>query len=104
MKKLILFLTFVFILPAWALCPVGDGESVCTLPNQNQGVSLFQEQRVEGLTMNDSSMPSNALKTRNKGSSFNRTLNQNGIRMQGNIGCQFGNCNRENSNDFLMNK
>ena len=102
MKKLILFLTFIFGMPAWALCSIGDGESVCTLPNQ--GMSLFQNQSIQGLTMNENSMPSNSLKTRNKSSSFNRTLNQNGIKMQGNIGCQFGNCNRKNNNDFLLNQ
>ena len=102
MKKLILFLTFIFILPAWALCPVGEGESVCTLPNQ--GMSLFQNQNIQGLTMNENSMPSNAVKTRNKGGSFNRTINQNGINMQGSLGCQFGNCNKENNNDFLPNQ
>ena len=104
MKKLILFLTFIFILPAWALCPIGNGESVCSLPNQNQGMSLFQNQNIHGLNMNNGSMPSNALNIKGTSSSFNRTLNQSGIKMQGNLGCQFGNCNRENNNDFLLNQ
>ena len=104
MKNLILFLTFIFILPAWALCPIGEGDSVCTLPNQNQGMSLFQNQNIQGLTMNESSMSSNTLKTKDTSRSFNRTLNQSGIKMQGNLGCQFGNCNRENNNDFLQSQ
>ena len=102
MKKYILIMIIIFGMPAWALCSIGDGESVCTLPNQ--GMSLFQNQSIQGLTMNENSMPSNALKTKDTSRSFNRTLNQSGIKMQGNLGCQFGNCNRENNNDFLLNQ
>ena len=98
MKKLILILTFIFILPAWALCPL-DGESVCTISDSD--MVMLQNQNTQGLNMNNGSMPSNALNIKGASSSFNRTLNQSGIRMQGNLGCQFGNCNKEKSNDFL---
>lgn len=104
MKKLILIFAFFLVLPSWALCPIGEGESVCTLPNQNQGMTLFQNQNSQSFGMNEKNMPSNSLKSTDTNNSFNRTLNQSGIKMQGSLGCTFGNCNKENNNDFLMNQ
>jgi hypothetical protein len=100
MKKYIIFMIIILGMPSWAVCPIG--ESVCTLPDS--GITLFQNQNASGLNMNMGSMPSNSEKTRDKGSSFNRTLNQNGIRMQGNLGCQFGNCNKTSGNNFLPDR
>lgn len=104
MKKIILILTFIFILPAWASCPLSSNENICTLSKQDSGMMLFQNQNIQGLNMNDNSMPSNSLKSTSTGDSFNRVLNQNGIKMHGSLGCGFGNCNRENNNDFLFNQ
>ena len=104
MKKYILIMIIIFGMPAWALCSIGDGESVCTLPNSDSGMTSFQSPNTSGLNMNKDSMPSSSLKSTNSGSSFNRMQNQSGIKMQGSLGCQFGNCNKENTNDFLPNQ
>ena len=102
MKKGILILLVVFGMPSWAACPLG--ESVCTLPNSDSGMTSFQSPNSSGLNMNNASMPSSSLKSTNKGTSFNRMQNQSGIKMQGSLGCQFGNCNKENNNDLLPNQ
>ena len=100
-KSILLFLVFVGM-PALAVCPVEN--SVCTLPDSGSGRILFQNQNVQGLNMNQNSMPSSFSKTNGTSGSFNRTLNQSGIKMQGSLGCQFGNCNKDNNNDFSLNK
>ena len=102
MKKFILILTFIFIMPAWALCPIEE-EGVCKISDLNQSMPLFQSQDSAGININKN-MPSNSLPATNTGSSFNRTQNQSGIKMQGSLGCQFGNCNESGNNDFLPNQ
>lgn len=107
MKKLLLFLSLIFIFPAWALCPADSGESMCSLPDSLQsssGMPLFKQKNSEtdlGKGLNNSL---NAVEPTGLNSTFNKTQNQSGIQMQGSLGCQFGNCNRGANNDFLENQ
>lgn len=107
MKKTVLFLILimVFIPFGWALCPIESSENVCTLPGSNTGMPLFQSQSSTGINSGENkSMSLNVIQQSNTGGSFNRMQNQSGIKMQGSLGCQFGNCNSENNNDFLPNQ
>ena len=98
MKKFLLISALIISMPSFALCPISDGESVCTLPNSSSNIPLFQTNDIPSLN------PSQAeLQTRNNQNSLGRTRNKEGIQMQGSLGCQFGNCNKE-SNTFLPNQ
>ena len=95
MKKYLLFISMFIIFPAWALCPVGDGESVCSLSGtspSSSGMPLFQQNNSE-TNLNE-----------NLNNSFGKTQNHDGVQMQGSLGCQFGNCNKGANNDFLENQ
>jgi len=101
MKKIILILTFIFIMPAFALCPAG--ESVCTISGSD--MPLFQNQyNVKTNWEENKNKSLNSLNSSGMDDSFKRLQNQNGIKMHGSLGCQFGNCNSENNNDFLPNQ
>lgn len=106
MKKLIiLFLTFVFALPAWSACFINNEESVCSLSNNNfSDEQLLQNKSTIDMNSDIKSPNANTLNQSNFNDSFNQTQNNNGIQMQGSLGCQFGNCNREKNSDFLQNK
>lgn len=102
MKKFLLVFALLLVMPAWALCSVTEGESVCTLPQNNPGMPVFQDNSNVGELNMDSSNTS--LNPTNMDSSFSRTQNKTGIQMQGSLGCQFGNCNSEINNQFLQKK
>ena len=102
MKK---FLSLIFILflgmPTLALCSIGDGESVCTLPNSSSSMPLFQNNMgINTQNTNSSNLktPNPSQNSSNLNSSFGRTKNQDGVQMQGSLGCQFGNCNKDINN------
>lgn len=102
MKKLLLILTLSLVVPAWALCPIENGESVCTLPVDNpSGMQLFQNNNTINSNTNINKM-TNTLQPSVLNNSF--IQNQNGIQMQGSLGCQFGNCEKGGNNDFLKNQ
>ena len=106
MKKIILILTltFVFVSQTWALCSI-DGESLCTIPERGSNMPLFQNQNATGLNSNENNgISSNSFQSSNMGTSFNRMQNQTGVKMQGSLGCQFGNCNNGNNSGFLPNQ
>ena len=64
MKKLLLFLSFIFIFPAWALCPVESGESVCSLSDMSSPSNLplfkIQNEKENG---SEENMDSSAVKS-----------------------------------------
>ena len=106
MKKLLLFISFIFIFPAWAMCSIDSGESLCILPNSSSsGMPLLTPQNNAGLN-SDKNMGStgNNLQPSSLNSSFSKVQNQSGIHMQGSLGCQFGNCNKGSNNDVLENQ
>ena len=106
MKNLLLFLSFVFIFPAWALCPVDSG--VCSIsdlppaPSPSAGIPLFKQNAND--TNNDMNNTVNAIQPTGLNNPFSKTQNPSGVHMQGSLGCQFGNCNRGANNDFLENQ
>ncbi len=87
MKKFLLVFALILALPSCALCPI---------------MPLFQNNNTinSKLNMNNSNGIQNPSRT---GGSFSRTQNQEGIRMQGSLGCQFGNCNKEINTPFTPN-
>ena len=97
MKKILLICLIYTGMPAWALCPIEGGESICTIQNNTSSLPLFQN------VSTDTGMNDNQKSTQNQNniSSFNQTQNQNGIQIPGSLGCQFGNCNKNGNNDFL---
>lgn len=101
MKKYILIMIIIFGMPSWAVCPIG--ESVCTLPDSGMPIFQIQNNSDPGLNKKNNS-PQNTLKPSGMGSSLNRTQNHDGIKMQGSLGCQFGNCNKTPGNDLLPNR
>lgn len=105
MKKFLLIYAFIFILPAWSACPISSSESVCTISGSgDSGMLLFQNQNKTGINSGENTiMHSNTNKSSGMGSSFNKVQNKSGIQMQGSLGCQFGNCSK-NDNDFLPNQ
>lgn len=107
MKKLLLFLSLFLIIPAWALCPVDGGESVCSLPDASQsssGMPLFQQNNTEENSAGGLNNSANTIRPTGLTNPFSKTQNQSGIHMQGSLGCQFGNCNKGANNDFLENQ
>ena len=108
MKKLLFFLSLVFISPAWALCSVDSNESVCSVSDFSSSASdmpLFKMQNTSGINSgNNINNPANIIKPTGLNNSLNKTQNSNGVHMQGSLGCQFGNCNRGANNDFLENQ
>lgn len=99
MKKVLIILLLFIGMPSFALCPIGDGESVCTLPNSSSSIPLFQTNDIS-----NPNSPQSQLQNRNNTNSFGRTRNKEGIQMQGSLGCQFGNCNNEQNSIFLPNQ
>jgi hypothetical protein len=120
MKKLFLIYVLFIALPVFASCPIGDGESVCTLPNgsangQIAGMGLnspntnaLNNNLVNPIGINNNAnngMPQmNTLQPSKLNNSFNSTQNQNGIQMNSSLGCQFGNCNKKANSDYLDNQ
>lgn len=106
MKKLLLLLTLIFVLPAWSMCSVAEGESICTLSNTgSSSMPLFQNQATTGINSNqDVNMPSKTLQPSGSNYSFGQTQNQKGIQMQGSLGCQFGNCSKNDKDNFVDGK
>ncbi len=108
MKKLLLFLSFIFIFPAWALCPVESGESVCSLSDMSSPSNLplfkIQNEKENGSEENMDSSAVKSVQPTGLTNPFSKTQNPSGIHMQGSLGCQFGNCNRGANNDFLENQ
>lgn len=102
MKKFLLVFALILALPSCALCPIEAGETVCSIQNSNTSMPLFQNNNTinSKLNMNNSNGIQNPSRT---GGSFSRTQNQEGIRMQGSLGCQFGNCNKEINTPFTPN-
>ena len=98
MKKVLIILLFIGM-PSFALCPIENGESVCTLPNGSSTMPLFQTNDIS-----NSNSSQSQLQNKNNTNSFGRTKNNEGIQMQGSIGCQFGNCNNEPNSTLLPNK
>jgi len=103
MKKFLFIIFILFLgMPAFALCSIGNGESVCTLPNNSSSNLLFQNNNIganDNLKNNNSNMNNPAsMGSSNMNSSFGRTKNQSGLQMQGSLGCQFGNCNKAINN------
>ena len=97
MKKYILFFALFICMPAFALCPT-EGESVCTLPDNNPSVPLFQQQDSSlGDNLNNSFQPSNL------NNSFEQNFNKNKVDINSSLGCQFGNCNQGLNNPLLKN-
>jgi len=120
MKKFLLILMFVFAAPVFALCPIGDGESVCTLPNtstqgQISDMSINSPNtnalnrnviNSNGMNNGDDNIKSqfNTFKPTNLNNSLGNIQNQSGIQMNSSLGCQFGNCNKNANPDFLENQ
>ena len=103
MKKFLFVIFILFLgMPTLALCSIGDGESVCTLPNNSSSNLLFQNNNTGVNNSNNSnsnmSNPASMGTTSNMNSSFGRMKNQSGLQMQGSLGCQFGNCNKDINN------
>ena len=107
MRKLLLILSFLFIFPAWALCPIDSGESVCALPDSSSpasGMPLFKQNNTEMNSGKSLNNPVNTIQPTGLNNPFSKTQNQSGIHMQGSLGCQFGNCSKGANNDFLENQ
>ena len=107
MKKYLLFISMFIIFPAWALCPVGDGESVCSLSGtspSSSGMPLFQQNNSETNLNENLNNSVKSIQPTGLNNSFGKTQNHDGVQMQGSLGCQFGNCNKGANNDFLENQ
>ena len=105
MKKFLLIFILGMTMPGFALCPIGDGETVCSLENNNlSSETLFQNTSSFEKTNNNSMNSPSQLNTQNNSSSFGRIKNSNGIQMQGSLSCQFGNCNDNSGSTFLPNQ
>ena len=105
MKKLLIIFALFFVLPAWSACSIAEGESVCTISNTNSlNTPLFQNNAKTGINSNQNmNMPSKTIQQSGSNYSFGQTQNQKGIQMQGSLGCQFGNCDKNNKNNFVNN-
>lgn len=99
MKKLLFILAILASVPAYSLCSITNGESICTLTNStNVQTPLFQQQNTNlNQTQTQIQMPNNS-------NSLGRTQNKKGIQMQGSLSCQFGNCNYDSESTFLPNQ
>lgn len=89
MKILNLFIALLLISPAFALCPVNSGESVCNLPNYGSNqLPIFQDENSEA----------NMNKTQPQLQPFHDNNNMNQINdnniFNNQTGCQFGICNQ----------
>jgi len=97
MKKLIILCLLLVSVPAFALCSIESGESICSIsnPNNNSSLPIFQSPNAA----------SNINNSTNKISSKNQLNNpvriQNNSILKYNSGCQFGTCVQDinNSNE-----
>ena len=102
MKKLLLFMFLFLVVPVWALCPISEGENVCTISNSIDK-PLFQNPNINDTKAARKNINNNFLQTKGQKNSFSQTQNQSGIKMQGSLGCQFGNCETNENTNFLNN-
>jgi len=100
MKKILLTFFIMAIVPVWALCPIADGESVCSVQDSSS-LPLFMNKNA-GTKINSSTKQNKNLGNFN---SFGQPqYDKEGIQMKGSLSCQFGNCNTSVNNDFLKNQ
>ena len=89
MKKFLIVPAILLSLPSYALCPIGDGETVCTLPEFRQQVRpIYQESPSLNSTPNINLQPLSRTDPMKQMRGPNNDLNYNS-------GCQFGVCLRD---------
>ena len=95
MKKFLILLSFICI-PSYALCPIEAGESVCTLPDLDSSLPLFQSSGSSS-NINNTQIQLQPMKKEGATNKINLPGMNN---MNYNTGCQFGNCIQDLNNTY----
>ena len=95
MKKSLIFSAVLLSLPVFALCPIENGETVCSLPNFREQVQpIYKESPSAKFAPNVKLQPLNRTDPIEQMRGPNNNLNYNS-------GCQFGVCLR-NPNESTL--
>ncbi len=97
MKKLIILCLFLISVPAFALCSIESGESICSIsnPNNSNSMPIFKSPNAAS-NINNSASNFNSYRQNTKLN--NQLREQNSSIMKYNSGCQFGTCVQDVNN------
>ncbi len=94
MKNFLIFMSMLIVVPAYSLCPIENGETVCEVPKAKQSFdSMFMDRR-------NTTQPNNrnTLQPKNRENSMNSMRGQNNT-LNNNSNCAFGNCLNNTTNN-----
>ena len=100
MKKFYIILLLFLILPINAMCPIDDGETVCSISDVNTSLPAFQNTNTSS-NINNTQKPLQPFKTEDSINTINKPDMNN---MNYNTGCQFGSCVQDLTNTNNKNQ